>query len=299
MNILAYLSLVFIWSTTPLAVKVSAVELSFAGGIFWRIVLSATLALVILKTRGEKLFPTHSAWRVYALSALGIAPTFLFVYWASRFIPSGMISVLFSTAPFLIGVLSFYWLGTNVFTKLRLAGLTLSMIGIVVIFFDQLVLAGKDSAIGVIVMLAAVVMYAFSSVGLQRMGNDALSTLQITTGGLCFSVPPLLLAWLIFDGHAPWPISLEGGIAIIYLSIAGSLLGFFLYYFLLHRLSAYVVSTVGMASPVFALSIGEIFAGETLGTSLILGAGMVLLGLTLYHCKSIPFPFANRSKDIA
>jgi len=287
MNTLAYLCLIFIWSTTPLAVKISAVELSFAGGIFWRILISAVLALLILKARGEALFPNPRAWKIYVLSALGIAPTFLLVYWASRFIPSGMISVIFSTGPFLIGILSYYWLGTNVFTKARLIGLSLSMLGIIIIFFDQLLLAGKDSAIGIMVMLVSVVLFAFSSTSLQRMGST-LSTLQMTTGGLCFSVPPLFLAWLLFDGQAPLPISFEGGLAILYLSIAGSLVGFFLYYFLLHRLSAYVVSTVGMASPVFALAIGQFFAGESLGLSLIIGAGMVLLGLALYHSPKEP-----------
>ena len=297
MNTLAYLSLVFIWSTTPLAVKVSAVELSFAGGLFWRILISALLALIILKSRGEKLFPNQDAWKTHALSAMGIAPTFLLVYWASRFIPSGMISVIFSTGPFLIGILSFYWLGTNVFTKARLIGLSISMVGIIVIFFDQLLLAGLDSALGIIVMVISVMMYAVSSTGLQRMGNRSLNTLQITTGGLCFSVPPLFLAWLVFDGQAPLPISLEGGVAILYLSVAGSLVGFFLYYFLLHRLSAYVVSTVGMASPVFALAIGQIFAGESLGLSLIVGAGMVLLGLALYHSPNLKGLSLNKTKD--
>ena len=282
MNTLAYISLIFIWSTTPLAVKVSAVELSFAGGIFWRIFLSAIFALVILRARGESLFPNKRAWKIHCLSALGIAPTFLLVYWASRFIPSGMIAVIFSTGPFLIGILSYYWLGTNVFTQTRLMGLSLSMLGIVVIFFEQLLQAGSDSAIGIIVMFFAVILFAFSSTSLQRTGNT-LTTMQTTTGGLCFSVPPLFLAWLLFDGQAPLPISIEGGFAIIYLSITGSLLGFFLYYFLLHRLSAYVVSTVGMASPVFALSIGQFIAGENLGLQLLTGASMVLLGLALYH----------------
>jgi len=138
-------------------------------------------------------------------------------------------------------------------------------------------------------------MYAVSSTGLQRMGNSALSTLQITTGGLCFSVPPLFLAWLMFDGQAPLPISFEGGIAILYLGVAGSLIGFFLYYFLLHRLSAYVVSTVGMASPVFALAIGQFFAGESLGLSLIIGAGMVLLGLALYHSPNLKVFSLNKT----
>jgi len=281
-NISAYITLIFIWSTTPLAIKWSAIEVSFAGAIFWRILLSAILALVILKCRNEKLFIKPGVWRFYCITAAGIAPNFLLVYWSSLWISSGLISVIFSLTPFLMGILSYYWLGKNVFTARRIMALCIAIIGLVVIFSDQLLLMGDKGAYGILAMLLSILSFAISSTWLQKMGTS-IPVLQTTTGGLCFSVPPLALCWWIFDGQLPLNMGLQGSLSILYLSIAGSLIGFFLYYFLLHRITATVVSTVGMISPVFALAIGGLLAGETLSIRLLTGAAMVLLGVALYH----------------
>lgn len=286
MNAIAYITLVAIWSTTPLAIKWSAADVSFAGAIFWRILLSALLALAILRLRKESLWGFRGGVRYYAVAAFGIAPNFLLVYWASLWIPSGLISVIFSTTPFVMGVLSWYWLGKQVFTVQRVLALLLAVGGLLVVFADQWSLVNTNSLYGLLAMVVSVLLFSISSTWLQTM-EVSLPVLQKTTGGLCFSVPPLGLAWWLLDGQLPWPVSLEGSLSILYLGVFGSLVGFAIYYFLLHRLSAYVVSTVGMASPVFALLLGYRLAGESLTVNIWLGTGLVLLGLTLYHMHSI------------
>ncbi len=80
-------------------------------------------------------------------------------------------------------------------------------------------------------------------------------------------------------------MGLLGGASIVYLSVVGSVIGFLLYYFLLHRITAYLASTVGMISPVFAMSLGVLVAGEQVGPQLLLGASLVLTGVGLYHIK--------------
>jgi drug/metabolite transporter (DMT)-like permease len=283
--IAAYVTLIAIWSTTPLAIKWSATDLSFAGGIFWRIVISSILALVILKLNRQPLFFEKGVWRFYAIGALGIAPNFLLVYWASLWIPSGLISVIFSAVPFLMGILSYYWLGNNVFTRQRVIALVIALLGIVVIFYDQIEVIGEMGAYGMLAMILSVLVFAVSSTLMQKMGGTA-SALQTTTGSLLFSLPMLALVWLLVDGTVPTDISIKGLSSILYLGIVGSLIGFFLFYFLLHRLSAYFVSTVGMISPVFALMISAFLADEVLGHRLLIGAVMVLIGLTIYHMRS-------------
>ncbi len=285
-NVIAYGVLVAIWSTTPLAIKWSAGDVSFAGAIFWRIFLSAILALIILRARGESLWGYRHGVRFYTIAAIGIAPNFLLVYWSSLWISSGLISIIFSTTPFLMGVLSYYVLGKQVFTVQRVVALCIAVSGLLVVFADQFLVMGANGAYGIAAMVVSVVLFAVSSTWLQKI-EATIPVLQKTAGGLCFSVPPLALAWWVTDGTLPWPVSLQGGLSILYLAVFGSLLGFALYYFLLHRLSAYVVSTVGMISPVFALMLGSFLADELLTPRLLVGAALVLLGVTLYHMRGL------------
>jgi probable blue pigment (indigoidine) exporter len=284
-NVIAYGVLIIIWSTTPLTIKWSAAEVSFAGAIFWRILLSAILALLILAIRRESLWGFRYAKRYYVVAALGIAPNFLLVYWASLSISSGLISVIFSTTPFLMGLFSYFFLGKQVFTLKRVAALLIAVIGLLLVFSDQLLVMGADGAYGIIAMVGSVVLFSASGIALQSFSTD-IPVLQKTTGGLCFSVPPLALMWWLVDGTLPFNVSLQAGLSIIYLGVFGSLLGFALYYFLLHRLSAYVVSTVGMISPVFALLLGQTLADEIITEKIFFGTGLVLLGLTIYHMRT-------------
>jgi drug/metabolite transporter (DMT)-like permease len=284
-NGIAYGVLIVIWSTTPLAIKWSADEVSFAGAIFWRILLSAIIALCIVRVKAETIWGYRNGVRFYTVAAIGIAPNFLLVYWASQWITSGLISVIFSTTPFVMGVLSYTILGKQVFTVQRVIALMVAVCGLLVVFTDQLLLVGANGVYGIMAMVLSVFSFSVSGTYLQKI-EVSIPVLQKTTGGLCFSVPMLALAWWALDGTLPWPISLQSGLSIMYLAIAGSLLGFALYYFLLQRLSAYVVSTVGMISPVFALLLGHFLDGEPLTAHILIGTGLVLFGLTLYHVRS-------------
>ena len=283
-NVFAYIMLVAIWSTTPLAIKWSAAELSFSGGIFWRILLSATLAFCILKVRRERLFFRPGLSHFYFVASMGIAPNFLMVYWASLSIPSGLIAVMFSTTPFVIGILSYYWLGNNVFTLRRVIALSITIVGLGIIFSDQMVVAGNDGVYGIAAMLVSIMSFSVTTTWMQKVGAN-IPILQTTAGGLIFSVPLLAIFWWVFDGTSPFNVSLLGGASIIYLSVVGSLIGFLLYYFLLHRITAYLASTVSMISPVFAMTLGVVIADEHIGTQLLLGAVLVLTGVALYHIK--------------
>lgn len=287
-NGIAYSILIVIWSTTPLAIKWSSDEVSFAGAIFWRILLSAIIALCIVRIKGETIWGYRHGARFYTVAAIGIAPNFLLVYWASQWITSGLISVIFSTTPFVMGALSYIILGKQVFTLQRVIALIIAVCGLLVVFVDQLSLVGVHGAYGITAMVLSVFSFSISGTYLQKIEVN-IPVLQKTAGGLCFSVPMLALAWWILDGTLPWSVSLQGGLSILYLAIAGSLLGFALYYFLLQRLSAYVVSTVGMISPVFALLLGYFLEGEALTGHILLGTGLVLFGLTLYHVRSAVF----------
>jgi len=284
---IAYVLLVVVWSTTPLAIKWSATELSFSGAIFWRIAISALLAVSILYARQQRLFVNPAAWRLYTVAALGIAPNFLLIYWASLSIPSGLISVVFGTAPLMTGLLSHYWLGKKVFTKQRMVAFMIAFIGLVIVFADQLVLVGREAAYGILAVILAVIIFAVSAVGVQKIGTS-VPVLQKTVGGLCFSLPLLGFVWWYLDGSMPWPVTAKAGLSVLYLAIFGSLIGFMLYYFVIQRLSAHAVSTVGMVSPVFALALGVGIEGEQLSMQLFSGAAFVLVGLIIYQRASAP-----------
>ena len=185
-----------------------------------------------------------------------------------------------------MGLLSYLYLGKNVFTRQKVLALLIAFSGLIIIFFDQLNIAGNQAIYGCLAMVLSVLLFAMSSTILQKMDHN-ISAFQLTTGSLWFSLPPLALCWWWLDGQPPQLMSLQAGISIVYLGVFGSLLGFVLYFQLLRQLSAFVVSTVGMISPVFALLLGNLLAGEVINQQMIFGAFMVLSALALYHMPAV------------
>ncbi len=86
----AYLGIVIIWSTTPLAVKWSSEGAGFLFGVTSRMLLGTALTLVLLVLLRVRI-PLHkAALQTYAISSVGIFGAMFSVYWAAQYIPVGI-----------------------------------------------------------------------------------------------------------------------------------------------------------------------------------------------------------------
>jgi drug/metabolite transporter (DMT)-like permease len=218
----------------------------------------------------------------YIASGLGIYGAMLFSYWGSLYIPSGWVSVIFGTSPVITGILAWLFLGEKL-TRFRILGLLLGLLGLGIIFLQSSHLT--DTAIlGVALIILGVISQTSTAVWLKKI-NAQQHGLVMTTGGLWVSIPLFLLTALLFSEPVPTlqEIPLQAASAIIYLAIFGSLLGFSLYYFLIHALEASTVSLITLITPVTALLLGMWFNNEAISTHVIIGTACILLGLISFQ----------------
>lgn len=278
---LTYFMVVLVWASTPLGIKLSGDSFSFLAAAASRMGLALILVLPILLLLRKPLVQHRSDWKVYFSAALGIFPALPMVYWSAQFISSGLISVLFGLAPFITGIMTLLILRTNPFDGQKLIALLMAVAGLLVIFQGQLKL-GADSVYGVIAVLLAVTVFALSSVLLQRQAST-IEPIRQTAGALLVSFPGLLLAWFIADGELPQEISNTSLLAVSYLAIFGSLLGFPAYFYLLKHLSASTVSLTTLMTPGIAIMLGATLAGEPIEPAVMVGAGIILFSLVFYQ----------------
>lgn len=283
--LIAYILVVLIWGTTPLAIVWSNGTGHFMAAVLSRMLLALMVALVINAVLGRRLFDRPGAGWVYLFASLGIFPNMPLVYYSAQFIPSGLIAVIFALSPFVTGVLSAVILKDNPFNRQRLCALVLAVLGLGVIFRSQLAL-DEGAAVGIAGILGSCVLFSTSSVLLkaQRTSVDAFNQ---TTGSLLFAMPGLLAFWWLAD--APLPVlPTQAVAAVVYLALCGSLLGFTLFFFVLSRLSPSVVSLITLITPILALSSGALLAGERLSAEALVGTALVFLALMIY-LDVIPF----------
>ena len=226
---LAYLGIILIWSTTPLAIQWSTQGAGFAFAVLLRMLIGvvvATLLVLIWRIR----FPFHDrARRAYLVGGLGVFVAMALTYWGARYVHSGLISVLFGLSPLVAGILAAVWLGERALTPSKLIGMVLGTFGLATIFIHGDSLGSEHALAGLAALLVAVVSYSGSLVWLKRIDDDS-PPLATTVGTLAVSLPLFALLWLLTDGQLPAMVPPRSGAAIVYLGIFGSVIGFTLYY---------------------------------------------------------------------
>jgi len=134
---LAFWGCVVIWSTSPLAIKWSAVGMGFIYGVFFRMLIGVTFSFIILKIMRIPIEWNKQAIRAYAAAAIGIYGAMVLVYWGSQFIPSGLVSVIFGCAPLLTSFLAHFILKEDSLTWKKILSISIGVGGLAIIFLFQ------------------------------------------------------------------------------------------------------------------------------------------------------------------
>ncbi len=293
----AYLSVILIWSTTPLAIQWSAQGAGFSFAVMSRMLIGLAICLVLLRVTRTAFPFTPAARQLYAISGLSMFVAMLLTYWGALHIPSGLISVIYGLSPLMTGLFAALWLSEYTLTRMRILGLALGLTGLWVIF-GQPWPGGDHGTLGTLAVVTGMVAQALGLVWIKRL-NLRISSLAITTGALGVAVPCFMLAWVIADSaQLPPEITPRASGAIVYLGVLGSVVGFTLYYYLIKHLDAGRIALITLITPVTALLLGQTLNAEFIPATGWAGIALIGAGLLMYEWQAlrqlrrqaIPFP---------
>ena len=279
---LLYLSVVLIWATTPLAIQWSTISFAPMTALTLRMLISLVLVAGYVWIRRSGHLQLRN-WRLYLAASLGIFPTMGLVYGASQFIPSGLISVLFGMAPFMVALCSWVMLRVNSLERIQMLALLLSIAGLGVIFLDHATL-GEGAIWGILLTLGSTFLFALSSLLVKKLGVNAVPTEQLF-GALLVATPLLILTTLMSGTLEVKAMAWQSVGALLYLSLVGSFIGFLAYFRLVQALDVMLVALIPMITPVLALWLGVTLNAEEISSRLALGSGLIVSGLGLYNYK--------------
>ncbi len=277
---ISYLSVILIWSTTPLAIQWSGNDVGFQFGVAARMSIGL-IALFILLRAMKINFPWHpKARRIYFISGLTLYVAMSFVYWAAQHIPSGWISVIFGLSPIITSILANIILKDSNLSGMRLAGMALGFSGLSFIFIESLSIS-TAAMLGIIAVIISASSQSLGSVLIKQQNPD-FHPIAITAGSIVIALPLFILNMVVAGG---WPetIPVKSAYSILYLGLIGSALGFPLYFYLLKNLSPDRVAIITLITPVTALLLGATFNGEVISSKMWLGTALILTGLAIYE----------------
>jgi drug/metabolite transporter (DMT)-like permease len=279
-----YLSVVLIWGTTWIALKLQLGTVPIAWSIAYRFGLSALVLFAWLAWRGPWVRPRgRAAWLVLAQGVCLFCLNFVCFMQASQTLASGLVAVVFSSATLWNALLA-RWVHGRVLSPRVTAGGALGMVGLVLLFWPELQ-AGHSSAVGLAWALAGTWCFSVGnllSAELQRLG---LRPAHTNAWGMAVGTT-VLVAWCAAQGVAPvwdgrWPYVA----ALLYLALAGSVVGFTAYLTLVGRLGPEKAAYCTVLFPVVALSVSTGFEGYTWSLPAWLGLVAVMSGNVLVFAR--------------
>jgi len=291
---LAYFGVVLIWSTTPLAIAWSGDAAGFVFGVSSRMLLGLALIFIFACIMKTKLIWHTKARLAYLYGGLGIYASMLAVYWAAQQIPSGWVSVLFGLTPIFSAIMASFWLKNEHLTRHRMSGITLGLIGLLVIFGSSLNL-NETAVLGVFGVIISGIIHSASAIWVKRV-DAQIPAISMTAGSLLVATPLFVLTWLCSQpslmetqqtlNHAPSHTL----IAIAYLALFGSVFGFSLYFFVLKHVEATRVALISLITPITSLMLGHYLNNEVITLNIIIGTSLILSGLALFELGGKPLP---------
>lgn len=277
----AFVSVILIWSTTPLAIKWSALGIGFSFAVFSRMTVGVLLCAALLAVFRIPLPLHRKALLTYLAGGLSMFAAMALTYWSSQFVSSGMISVLFGLSPLVTSLGAMIWLKEEMLTPSKLAGMLLGVLGLLLVFRGSIDL-GESAVIGLLALFVAVASQSLGLVWLKRIGDDS-PPLAMTLGTLVVALPLFFIAWWLADGHFPEAMPERAMAATVYLGVFGSVLGFALYYYLIKHMEAGRVALITLVTPVLALLLGHGLNDEAVLPQVWLGAASIIFGLCLHQ----------------
>ena len=279
---LVWLLLCLVWGSTWLFIKLGLNDLpplTFAG---IRFVIAAIILFSLIAVRRIP-FPTRARDLVF-LAATGILSFSLnygLVFWGEQYISSGLAALLQSTLPAFGLIIAHYYLPGERMTLPRIVGVLLGVVGVGVIFSNQLQVSGPRALWGSAALVLSAFCAAYANVLVKTYGLN-LQPSVLASGQMLFGLIPLLLIGIPLEGNPlkfHWtPMAL---ISLLYLAIVGTVVAFLLYYWLMHNMDVTKTMLIALVTPVVAVVLGMIVLKEELNWRTLAGGAMIISGIGL------------------
>jgi drug/metabolite transporter (DMT)-like permease len=282
--LLAFAIIYFVWGSTFLAIRVGVREVPpflLAG---MRFLVAGIVLCGWMRVRGAPA-PTAREWGAASLLAILIfLLDYGLLFWAERRVPSGIAAVMMATIPVFMALAEIIFLRTQRLT-LRL-GLALStgLAGVAVLVGHSIELgqAPVDTA-GACALIVAAISWSVAASLTRRMrlpANKAMSSgAQMFAGGVLLTLMAALLGE--FRGFHVQAVSRGAWLALAYLIMAGSIIGFTAYVWLIDHQSPTKVGTYAYVNPVIAVLVGYFLGGEAIGPRTVAGTVLVLVSVII------------------
>jgi drug/metabolite transporter (DMT)-like permease len=283
-TLLAFAIIYIVWGTTYLAIRVGVREVPPFLLAAMRFLIAGSVLYAWMLAKGERL-PSAREWiGASSVAILIFVLDYGLLFWAEERVPSGVAAVMMATIPVFLAVTEIILLRTRRLTARLSLALLIGIGGVAVLVSRSLSLAGVPiDKRGAVALLVASISWSLGSVLTRKLTLPSSKVMssgaQMIAGGVFLLFASTALGEL--RNFHPWSVSHGAWLALLYLIVAGSIIGFTAYVWLIHHESPTKVGTYAYVNPLVAVLVGYFLGGETLGLRTVLGTLFVLTSVVV------------------
>ncbi len=282
-----YILICLIWGSTWLAIKVGLDYFTPLAGAGFRFTSAAVIFFIIIKIRNIEVSLEPLALKIYGMLALFsyILP-FSLVYWAEKYVPTGLTSILFGVLPFFVVIFSKIFMPESRVGASQWTGVALGFTGLFIIFSKNLKVDIQNDFWGMLAVFGSAIMQAFVAV-MMKKHSKGLNPLSVSFLPTLIAGPVLILAGFIFEGSSTWVFNAPGIISFLYLALFGTVIAFSTHYWLMKKINIVILSLNTFITPIVAVLLGVFILNETFTMRDIVGSSFVLIGILFANFTGI------------
>jgi drug/metabolite transporter (DMT)-like permease len=278
---LAWIVICVVWGTTYLGIRVAleSVPVALLAGLRW--IVAGVILCAALPLFGQRL-PHPRTWGSIAIAGFLMAVVGNGgVVWAQQHVTSGLAAVLVAMVPFWTVLVEALLPRGERLTGRTLAGLTIGFLGIVVLVWPELTIGGQEGrrfVLGVIALQIACLGWAL---GTSYTKRNALAVEPLSAAGVQMVLSGVMLigiATALGEWSALTFTARTAG-AMIYLVVAGSLVGYTAYVYALKYLPVSTVSLYAYVNPLIAVVLGTVLLSEPFSMRILFASVLVFAGI--------------------
>ena len=295
-TLLAFAIIYFVWGSTFLAIRVGVREVPPFLLAAMRFLVAGLVLYGWMIAQGER-SPSKRQWMSASLLAVLIfVLDYGLLFWAEQRVPSGIAAVMMATIPVFMALSEIIFLRTQRLTVRLGLALLIGIAGVGVLMSRSLNLGGAPiNPVGAVALIIAAMSWSVASALTRKLPLPASKVMssgaQMLAGGLFLALTAASLGE--FRNFHPSTVSGGAWLALLYLIVAGSIIGFTAYVWLIHHESPTKVGTYAYVNPVVAVLVGYFLGGEALGLRTILGTLFVLISVVVITMTPAKKPVAT------
>jgi drug/metabolite transporter (DMT)-like permease len=269
-----------------LFIKIAVQEIPPFTLVLLRSIIAAVILYVVLRMQGYRLFKFIGLWKQLVIVSLNTSLTLILISWGEQYIDSAIAAILQGTIPLFTIVLAHFFTKDDRLTFIKIIGTLIGFIGLMLLVAPSFINHLQTSIQGLVAIIFSSAIYAGNLIYVRKYIHDIpnIPTLVMPTTMLFLSALYMLPFSLLIEHSFNLPVpSFKAIGALLVLSIIGTALAFWLYFYILERVNATNMSMTSFLIPLVGTILGIVVLDEQLTWNIYVGGVFIIISVMMIN----------------